>query len=51
VADVFDSLTSNRPFRCAWLKEEAMNYIQDMAGKQFDPKIVTLFLSMHDQIQ
>jgi putative nucleotidyltransferase with HDIG domain len=46
VVDVFNSLISNRPFRSAWSKDSAKIYIRDMAGKQFDPKVVQVFLDM-----
>jgi len=51
VVDVFDSMTSERPYRSAWSKKEAMDYIQDMAGKQFDPMAVELFFMMNNQVQ
>ena len=46
VVDVYDSLTSDRPYRSAWSKESAKEYIQDNTGKLFDPKVVELFLGM-----
>lgn len=46
VADVYQALTSNRPYRKAFSKEEAMKILQDGAGTQFDPKIVKIFLKM-----
>ncbi|GAB4498131.1 MAG: hypothetical protein OHK003_09190 [Anaerolineales bacterium] len=42
--DVFDALTSNHPYRNAWSDEEAYKYIEEQAGKHFDPKIVKIFL-------
>jgi len=44
VVDVFDALTSDRPYRKAWPKEKVYEYIREQAGKQFDPKIVSAFL-------
>lgn len=44
VADVFDALTSNRPYRKAWSRESALEYIKKESGKHFDPKIVEIFL-------
>ncbi len=38
-ADVFDALTSDRPYRPAWPKEKALSYMQSQAGIQFDPAI------------
>lgn len=44
VVDVFDALTSNRPYRKAWSEEEAYRYIEEQAGKHFDPSVVKVFL-------
>jgi PAS domain S-box-containing protein len=44
VVDVWDALTSDRPYREAWPEEKARQYIQDQAGKHFDPQIVEIFL-------
>ena len=46
VVDVFDALTSNRPYRKAWTKEEALAYIQEQSGKHFFPEAVKAFLEM-----
>jgi len=43
VVDVWDALTSNRPYRSAWLKEDALAYIRDQSGTHFDPDAVDLF--------
>ncbi|MFN3286267.1 MAG: HD-GYP domain-containing protein, partial [bacterium] len=44
VVDVFDALTSDRPYRGAWSREEAPRYIREQAGSQFDPRVVEVFL-------
>ncbi|MCC5871256.1 MAG: two-component system response regulator [Gammaproteobacteria bacterium] len=44
IADVFDALTSPRPYKMAWSVEEATAKLQDGAGVHFDPQLVTLFL-------
>jgi PAS domain S-box-containing protein len=44
VVDVFDALTSDRPYSKAWPREEAYQYIRDQAGKHFDPQVVKIFL-------
>jgi response regulator RpfG family c-di-GMP phosphodiesterase len=44
VVDVWDALTSDRPYRGAWSKEAALAHIQEQAGKQFDPGVVSVFL-------
>ncbi len=41
VADVFDALRSPRPYRQALSIEEALNEIKQLAGKEFDPEVVT----------
>lgn len=46
VADVFDALTSDRPYRKAWSVEQALQYIAEQAGKHFDPKVVSVFLDL-----
>jgi len=46
VVDVWDALTSDRPYRKAWLEAEALAYIQEQAGKYFDPQVVEAFLSL-----
>jgi putative two-component system response regulator len=43
VADVFDALTSIRPYKKAWPVEEASRFIQEKAGTHFDPEVVALF--------
>ncbi|MFA5143942.1 MAG: diguanylate cyclase [Candidatus Omnitrophota bacterium] len=46
VADVYQALTSHRPYRKAFSKKEAIKIIRKGAGTQFDPNIVDIFLSM-----
>jgi putative two-component system response regulator len=46
VVDVWDALTSDRPYRKAWSREAALNYIREQAGKHFDPQAVQLFLDL-----
>jgi putative nucleotidyltransferase with HDIG domain len=46
VADVFDALTSNRPYRAAISADKALAYLEEQAGKQFDPQVVACFTSM-----
>ena len=43
VADVFDALTSNRPYKRAWSFQDALNYIQSESGRHFDPACVRAF--------
>lgn len=49
VVDVYDALTSDRPYRKAWTSEKAKEYIREQAGKHFDPKIVEVFLSLLEE--
>jgi putative nucleotidyltransferase with HDIG domain len=46
IVDVYDALTSNRPYRAAWPREKALQHIQELAGSQFDPQVVQAFLKM-----
>jgi putative nucleotidyltransferase with HDIG domain len=46
VADVYHALTSNRPYRKAYSKNEAVETIKDSSGTHFDPKIVEIFLKI-----
>jgi len=46
VADVYDAVTSDRPYRTAWPKEQALDYMRSESGKIFDPHIVEVFLSV-----
>jgi PAS domain S-box-containing protein/putative nucleotidyltransferase with HDIG domain len=47
VADVFDALTHNRPYKRAWPVERATAEIRRGAGSQFDPAVVAAFLALH----
>jgi len=44
VIDVYEALISDRPYRKAWTKDRAIEYIRDNAGTHFDPDIVLAFL-------
>jgi putative two-component system response regulator len=51
VADVFDALTHDRPYKKAWTIQEAICEIKEQSGKQFDPRIVAIFLQLpHDEL-
>jgi two-component system response regulator RpfG len=43
VADVFDALTSNRPYKQAWSFQDALRFIQTESGRHFDPACVRAF--------
>jgi len=46
IVDVWDALTSDRPYRAAWKKEEALAYLKDQSGKHFEPQVVDKFLEL-----
>ena len=46
VVDVWDALTSDRPYRPAWTREKALEYIKEQAGHHFDPQIAERFLEL-----
>ncbi len=46
VADVWDALTSDRPYRPAWTQAEALRYIREQAGAHFDPQVVKVFFEV-----
>ncbi|MDB1124005.1 HD domain-containing phosphohydrolase [Vibrio algarum] len=50
VADVFDALTSERPYKEAWPVEKAVNLLTEERGKHFDPQIVDLFIENLDEM-
>ncbi len=51
VADVFDSLISDRPYRAGWQREHAVTFIKEGAGYQFDPKVVNAFSEVMVRVQ
>ncbi len=50
LADVFDALTSARPYKAAWPLDDARAFIEESSGKHFDPACVAAFLSRWDDI-
>lgn len=50
VADVFDALTSDRPYKPAWSPEDAARLIFKQKGQHFDPACVDAFLSRWDDV-
>lgn len=46
IVDVWDALTSDRPYRSAWSKEKALEYIRSNSGAHFDPNIVQKFIAV-----
>jgi putative two-component system response regulator len=49
VADVFDALTHDRPYKKAWPIEEAVAEIVKQSGRQFDPQVVEAFLQLRHE--
>lgn len=50
IADVFDALTTARPYKSAWSVEEALSHIQASAGQHFDPGLMAAFNTALPQI-
>ncbi|TFW22046.1 two-component system response regulator [Massilia arenosa] len=50
IADVFDALTSKRPYKDAWPVERAVDYLREQSGRHFDPQLVQLFIAKLPQI-
>jgi len=50
VADTLDAITSDRPYRRASSFESALDTIRRLSGSQFDPKVVNVFLNIHEDI-
>jgi HD-GYP domain-containing protein (c-di-GMP phosphodiesterase class II) len=49
IADAFDAMTSDRPYRKALFKEEALRRIARMSGTQFRPELVEIFLELMEK--
>jgi len=50
IADVFDALTSDRPYKKAWSVDKAIDLIESESGKQFDPNLVFHFKKILDDV-
>jgi two-component system response regulator RpfG len=50
VADVFDALTSKRPYKKAWSSEDATDYLRSQRGRHFDGRLVDAFLSVREMV-
>ncbi|WOH37578.1 response regulator [Thalassotalea fonticola] len=51
IADVFDALTSERPYKKAWSIEQAFAFIDEQSGKHFDPDLIAPFKNCLEQIK
>ena len=49
VVDVWDAITSDRPYRKRWSNEKALEYIREQSGKYFDPQVVEFFLKLFSE--
>ncbi|MEA1891363.1 MAG: response regulator [Campylobacterota bacterium] len=49
IADVFDALSFKRSYKDSWTKTEVLNYMKEMSGKSFDPKLMELFFENIEQ--
>lgn len=50
IADVFDALTSKRPYKEGWLFSDAIQYLEDNSGTHFDRTLVDIFISCKDEV-
>jgi HD-GYP domain-containing protein (c-di-GMP phosphodiesterase class II)/sensor domain CHASE-containing protein len=46
IADVWDALTSDRPYRAPWPVERVREHVKSLAGTHFDPKVVEMLLEL-----
>ena len=50
MADVYDALTSVRPYKAAWTSEDAFAHLRSQRGAHFDPRLVDAFLGMREEV-
>ncbi|MCL9781332.1 two-component system response regulator [Vibrio sp. S4M6] len=50
IADVFDALTSERPYKKAWSIDDAILFLQEQSGQHFDPQLVPKFVEQIEEI-
>lgn len=48
IADVYDALTEDRPYRKAWGRDQVMQFFEEQKGKMFDPGLVDVFMTIPD---
>jgi putative nucleotidyltransferase with HDIG domain len=48
IVDVWDAITSERPYRKGWTKQKALKYLREQSGKHFEPRIVNAFLEIFE---
>jgi len=50
VADVYDALTSLRPYKKAWASAQAFEYLTSQSGRHFDPRLIEAFEGMKKEV-
>jgi response regulator RpfG family c-di-GMP phosphodiesterase len=50
IADVYDALTSARPYKARWESERAFGFLSDNSGRHFDPRLVRPFLQLREHV-
>ncbi|MCB1750365.1 MAG: two-component system response regulator, partial [Gammaproteobacteria bacterium] len=50
VADVFDALMSERPYKTAWTVEKTLDYMREQRARHFDPNCIDAFFNQLDNI-
>jgi putative two-component system response regulator len=50
IADVFDALTSERPYKAPWSTDEAIDWMREQRGQHFDPRLLDRFLDIQPEI-
>ena len=51
LADVFDALTSQRPYKQPWSVDDALAFIKSEVGEHFDPELALLFISLEPELR
>lgn len=51
IADIFDALTSERPYKKAWSVDDALDLLQKEAGEGLDPQLVPLFVALRPEVE
>jgi HD-GYP domain-containing protein (c-di-GMP phosphodiesterase class II) len=51
VADIFDALTSRRPYKQAWTIDDAFAMLDQLSGVKLDPDCVTALIESHEEIE
>jgi putative two-component system response regulator len=50
VVDIWDALSSDRPYRSAWTRDRVRGYLDDIAGSHLDPYVVEAFLRLEEEM-